>query len=273
MISAIFTDVDGTLLDATRQLSPRTIHAVRALAGTLKVVLASSRMPAAMRHLQAELGIEDHPLICYNGGYVLASGLHDEVYADHVIPYDVCRDIVNNRRKGLVHISLYHAEEWYAPQRDKWTDKEERVTKVSPQLRPFDDVLGEWKEEQTGAHKIMCMGEADDIASLYRWLSSAYSDRIHVYRSRPTYLELASIKVSKASGMELIMRAKGGQGGAMAFGDNYNDIEMLRMAEVGIAVDNAIQEAKDAADETTAAGKEDGVARALEKYFKLEWHP
>lgn len=273
MISAVFTDVDGTLLNAARQLSPRTVQAIRAIADNTKIVLASSRMPAAMRHLQVELGIEDHPLICYNGGYVLASGRDSEVLASYVIPFEVCENIIAYNKGSNVHLSLYHEDNWYAPQHDQWTEKEERVTKVSPHIRAFDAVLEEWRKSQTGAHKIMCMGEAHNIADLYQWLVSTFGARIHVYRSRPTYLELAAIEVSKASGMELVMRSCVGSGGAMAFGDNYNDVEMLRTAEVGIAVENAIEEAKEVADEITSSGKDDGVARALEKHFKLEWRP
>jgi len=53
----------------------------------------------------------------------------------------------------------------------------------------------------------------------------------------------------------------------MAFGDNYNDIEMIRNSGLGIAVENAIQEVKDVANEITLNSKEDGVAVAIEKYF------
>ena len=53
----------------------------------------------------------------------------------------------------------------------------------------------------------------------------------------------------------------------MAFGDNYNDVDMIRNAGLGIAVGNAIQEVKDVAREITLASKEDGVAIAIEKYF------
>jgi hydroxymethylpyrimidine pyrophosphatase-like HAD family hydrolase len=55
--------------------------------------------------------------------------------------------------------------------------------------------------------------------------------------------------------------------GVMAFGDNYNDIEMIRNCGLGIAVGNAIQEVKDVAKEITLNSKEDGVAIAIEKYF------
>jgi len=273
MIQAVFTDVDGTLLNAERQLSARTIHAIRAIAGKVTVVLASSRMPSAMRHLQAEMGIEKHPIICYNGGYVLASGITVEVLTNHIIPLDVCNGIVGHAGDGPVHISLYYGDNWYARKHDKWTDREETITKVKTQVRPFNDVLAEWKINGLGAHKIMCMGEAADIAALYDWLVEQYGDRIHIYRSRPTYLELAPKEISKASAMALIMHkvVKGDLNAAIAFGDNYNDVEMLRDAGLGIAVDNAIEDAKEVANEITATGKEDGVAKSLEKYFNLTW--
>lgn len=275
MIRAVFTDVDGTLLNASRELSPRTIQAIRTIAKDVTVVLASSRMPSAMRHLQAELGIEDHPLICYNGGYVLASGLRDEVYASHVIPFDVCKEIVSHTAGTPVHISLYNNDNWYAEERDRWTDREQEVTRVAPQFRAFNEVLEDWARADAGAHKIMCMGEATDIAALYDWLHDHYHHRIHIYKSRPTYLELATREVSKASAMQLIMRThlSGDNAQAIAFGDNYNDIEMLRDAGIGVAVDNAIREVKEVAAEITASGKEDGVARSLEKHFSLVWQP
>ena len=271
MIKAVFTDVDGTLLNKDRQLSTRTINAIRSIADRVTVVLTSSRMPSAMRHLQAELGITNHPLICYNGGYVLASGLTERVYDDHAIPLDVCRGIVAGASRAPVHISLYQADNWYALRADKWTDKEARVTKVSPQFRSFDEVLDEWDKQGRGAHKIMCMGEAPDIASFYTWLDDHYGNRIHIYKSRPTYLELATHEVSKASGMNTIMsrHLKGTVAEAMAFGDNYNDVDMLRESGIGVAVDNAIPEAKEVANEITAAGSDDGVAKSLERHFEL----
>jgi Cof subfamily protein (haloacid dehalogenase superfamily) len=273
MIRAVFTDVDGTLLNADRQLSERTIHAIRSISDKIAVVLASSRMPSAMRHLQAEMGIEHHPIICYNGGYVLSSGNGNDVCSSHVIPLNICSSIVGRAGDGPIHISLYNADNWYARKHDKWTDREEAITKVNAQVRAFDDVLSAWKRDGLGAHKIMCMGEADDIAGFYQWLDQHYGGKIHIYRSRPTYLELAPKEISKASAMTLIMRdiVKSNNSEAMAFGDNYNDVEMLRDAAVGIAVDNAVADAKAVANETTASGQNDGVAMSIEKHFGLTW--
>jgi len=272
MIRAVFTDVDGTLLNAERQLSARTIHAIRAIAEKATVVLASSRMPAAMRHLQAELNIGQHPLICYNGGYVIAGGQNGTVFASHTIPLDVCSGIVEQGNALPIHISLYHADDWYAKSPDQWTEREERITKAAAQYRPFDEVLQGWERSRVGAHKIMCMGEAGHIAKFYDWLMASYGARIHIYKSRPTYLELATKEVSKATGMHLLLGKVGvAVKDAMAFGDNYNDVEMLREAGIGVAVGNAVQEAIEAANEITATGKEDGVAQSLERHFGLTW--
>ena len=67
-IRAICTDIDGTLLDSHRELSSRTVAAINSIKRDVPIILASSRMPGAIRHLQKELGIEDHPMICFNGG-------------------------------------------------------------------------------------------------------------------------------------------------------------------------------------------------------------
>ena len=53
----------------------------------------------------------------------------------------------------------------------------------------------------------------------------------------------------------------------MAFGDGENDIEMLQAAGIGIAMENAMEEVKAAADDITAGNNNDGIAAALRKYF------
>lgn len=65
------TDIDGTLLNKDRVLSPETINQITRIKDNCAIVLASSRMPDAMRHLQKDLDITNSPLIAYNGGLVL----------------------------------------------------------------------------------------------------------------------------------------------------------------------------------------------------------
>ncbi|MBT1688426.1 Cof-type HAD-IIB family hydrolase [Dawidia soli] len=269
-IRAVCTDIDGTLLDSRRELSPRTLATIGRIKDTLPIILASSRMPAAMRHLQQELGITTHPLICYNGGYVLQlDGPRPHVLDSVVIPVAVCRQILALTAGSSLHISLYEQDNWYAPGYDQWTEREARITKVSPQIDPAANVLARWEHQGTGAHKIMCMGDEGAISALQNALENGFSTDVHAYRSKSTYLEIAPRAISKASAMELVLKTCYGLGAAsaMAFGDNYNDMDMLTAAGWGVAMANGRDEVKALAKEITEANIDDGVAQAIERHL------
>ncbi|RNI32960.1 HAD family phosphatase [Rufibacter immobilis] len=270
-IRAICTDIDGTLLNRDRELSARTIAAVQRLPKDVPFILASSRMPSAMRHLQEQLGILHHPLICFNGGYVLL--YEDSAQAPQVldtvqIPAPVCGRIAELAQGTSIHVSLYQDDAWHAPQEDEWTAREIRNTKVMPHICTITDVLQEWQSTSTGAHKVMCMGPEAEIQRLWETLTQEYGSQLHVYRSKSTYLEIAPKTISKATALELLLqhRYDFGMEAVIAFGDNYNDIELLQAVGLGIAVGNARDEVKAVAQEVTAPSVEDGVAIAIEQY-------
>lgn len=271
-IRAICTDIDGTLLNRDRQLSIATIETISRIGQRIPVILASSRMPSAMTHLQKELGILDHPMIAYNGGYVLrysSNGLdRPEVFSSTEIPLAICKEILKTGSITSLHFSLYQDDEWYAPRDDEWSQREARITKVLPRIMDANEVFKLWEHGNRGAHKIMVMGNSSEISMLESELTRRFSTQIHVYHSRDTYLELAPKAISKASGLELIMRKiyNGTLEEVLAFGDNYNDIEMLQQVGWGIAVDNARHEVKEVSKDVTEASIHDGVALAIRKY-------
>jgi Cof subfamily protein (haloacid dehalogenase superfamily) len=268
-IRAICTDIDGTLLNKERQLSERTIATVRRLGGNFPFILASSRMPSAMRHLQRELHIEDHPIIAYNGGYVLRDGRNLSASLCSIeIPASIVKGIVSLSAGTSIHNSLYQDDNWFAPAMDQWTEREERITKVQAQIADLGDVILQWELQQRGAHKVMCMGVEREIHQLENDLQRSFGEQIHIYRSRPTYLELAPKSVSKASGLAVLLSELYDfpMENVLSFGDNYNDIEMLSKSGMGIAVDNARPEVKAVANEVTGKSVDDGVAIAIERY-------
>jgi Cof subfamily protein (haloacid dehalogenase superfamily) len=272
-IAAVCTDIDGTLLDSRRELSTRTIQAVKRIndAG-IPLILASSRMPCAMRHLQEQLGILNQPMICFNGGYVMVDQGESSstvILNSVTIPLSICSTIGKLVAGTSIHVSLFTEDQWFAPVVDEWTQREQTITKVNAVILPYASVMSQWKTAGLGAHKVMCMGEERQIADLYSKLYHTFFEDLHIYRSRPTYLEIAPKTVSKATALELIMKDRFDTdlSHVIAFGDNYNDVDMIRDAGLGIAVGNAIQEVKDVANEITLTSKEDGVAIAIEKYF------
>jgi Cof subfamily protein (haloacid dehalogenase superfamily) len=272
IIKAICTDIDGTLLNKDREISQRTIMAFQALPGNFPVILASSRMPSAMRHLLADLGRPDNPLICYNGGFILgsASGTPKENILDSTtIPLETCKQIVLMSAGSGIHLSLYLEDEWHAPTVDFWTKREETATKVSASILPNMEVLGHWEKRNKGAHKVMCMGDAKAINILYEDLINSFSQSLHLYRSKDTYIEIAPKAISKASALsEVLGKAYDiKMEEVMAFGDNFNDVELIRSVGFGVAVANAKKEVKAVADKITLKNTEDGVALAIEQYL------
>jgi Cof subfamily protein (haloacid dehalogenase superfamily) len=265
----VCTDIDGTLLDTRRELSDFSIETFRSLPANVRVILASSRMPSAMTHLQKELGKMNSPLICYNGALVLhfPDGASRTILHSVVIPVDVCEKIVRLSLRTDIHVSLYYEDEWYAPEWDHWSEREATITKVTPLIRPLADVLSMWRGNGSGGHKVMCMGPEQEIDVMENELRAAFANDIHIYRSRPTYLELAPGSVSKGSALKLLLERTSeiAMDDVIAFGDNYNDIELLQMAGRGVAVRNARQDVIAIADEITLDSKADGVATTLKR--------
>lgn len=264
----VFTDIDGTLLNKDRELSPLTLRVVRELQKQIPVVLISSRMPQAMQHLQEELQISHQPLICYNGAQVIVNG---KTISSTEIPWEIIMDLHRYNKTINSHLSLFNKTEWFVPAMDFWAKREQNNTKVSPKVKPTEEVLQEWKTSKKGAHKIMCMSEARNVDRIEKHLLKNYKDQLHLYRSKDTYLEIANKEVSKLTAIKKLLDSHFNLTlkESIAFGDNYNDFEMLKAAGLGIAVGNAKPEILEIAGEITKHGKEDGVAISLQQLFNL----
>ncbi|MEW7291177.1 HAD family hydrolase [Aquimarina sp. 2304DJ70-9] len=255
----VFSDIDGTLLNPERELSEFTISEIKRIKDEIPVILISSRMPSAMTHLQEKLEITNQPLICYNGGLIL---INKKVVHSTYIATDIIKELHNFNSNQDIHISVYHNDDWYVPEMDFWAHREAQNTKVDPVVKPLQQVIKKWNSENKGAHKIMCMGEESYIDKAYTFLENNFAERLHLYRSKPTYIEIAHKSISKLTAIEILLNthfnipiAK-----AIAFGDNYNDIDMLKAVGTGVAVANAKPETLEIANTITLAGKEDGVA-------------
>jgi len=109
--------------------------------------------------------------------------------------------------KTAIHLSLYFEDEWFVPAMDFWVDRESENTKVTPTVKSSKSVLNQWKNEAKGAHKIMCMGNEAEIDVLYNALENSFSNEIMLYRSKPTYIEISHISVSKKTAIEVLFNS------------------------------------------------------------------
>lgn len=262
-IKLICSDIDGTLLDKNRELSAKTKTVIGNLKEEYPVVLISSRMPKSLRQLQAELSIEKDPIIAYNGSLILwdKTALFSEE-----IPIDLLEKMVGYVKGTSIHLSFYHKDEWIAPAYDYWAKREENNTKVSPSIAPLEETIVQWKKRNIGAHKVMCMGEEEEIEKLYQQLQIHHNE-VNAYRSKETYIEVSHVHQDKASALALLLAKKYPEiamENVVAFGDNYNDSTLLEKVGLGVAVANAKKEVLTKADITCKANIDDGVALFLE---------
>ncbi len=264
-IRIVFSDIDGTLIDKDRVLSSKTIATFKAIKEAVPIVLISARMPKAMRHLQQMGTIEDQPIIAYNGGLIL---VNDKIVHSTEIPNNITEQITLFDSK--IHFSLYHNDDWYVPKKDYWALREINNTKVEASVLSNQEVIALWNSKDIGAHKIMCMGNIDDIDRLFIYLEEQFGNELHIYRSKSTYIEVAPKTISKKTAISYILNnlyPTITMAEAVAFGDNYNDIEMLNAVGYGVAVANAKDEVKQVAEYHTEAGVNDGVALFLESHL------
>ncbi|WP_307725860.1 HAD-IIB family hydrolase [Oceanobacillus sojae] len=116
--------------------------------------------------------------------------------------------------------------------------------------------------------KCLCMGEPQMIKQLEIELKGNFP-HLSVYKLKGTYLEIMSGNASKSNAIKKLEKQFNiTRQEVIALGDNFNDIDMLKYAGVGIAMGNASDEVKSAADEITLSNEEDGLKHALNKHFE-----
>jgi len=270
-VKAILSDIDGTILNKDRVLSPLTIETIKKVKSTfgLPFILISARMPKAITHLAADLGISD-PIIAYNGGLIFENSAQREVIQNLTISTDVAFEVYNFIKEANVHVSLFKDDDWVTETEDFWAKREINNTRVTPTYAPIEETLNKWTRKGLGVNKIMCMGEAGAVEELEHFMRKKHVANANSYRSKDTYLEITPAGTNKALSMQKVLDALGiSIELAAAFGDNYNDIEMLRAAGHGVAMGNAPEKVRKAAKHVTLHHKEDGLAHELIRLFGL----
>jgi len=260
-------DVDGTLINSQHQITAATRDAIqRADAlGSVIVALVSARPPTGLDFLVKELGI-DAPLACYNGAYILdsASNLVSETWLDPQTVWSIYR------MSGTLGLSfnLYKGSSWFIDQPNTWSDQEAAIIRSAYQVADLEALLSQWQAQGTGPNKILVMGEAAQIARFDEQLSQSGFSGINRALSKSTYLEIGPATITKAAALKTLQAHYGVDSSqTIAIGDNYNDLDMLKSAGLGIAMANAPDDIKIKARATTASNDEDGVAQAIERFI------
>lgn len=267
MIKFICLDIDGTLLNSKHQITEETKKAIdfAVRERNIPVVLVSARMPKGIVFLQEELDIKE-PIICYSGSLVLDKD--KDILLSTYMDNQFIREIVGEARKCSIHSSLYKDDQWYIEDMDYWASQEKAITNIEPVVTEYNKLFNIWEQEKRGCNKILCMGKAENIAVLRDILLDKFENQLNIYMSKPTYLEIIPKTASKTSAISFLLEQYNiDKSELMTIGDNYNDMDMLRYADYGIAMGNAPKLVKEAANYVTLTNDENGVAYAINKYI------
>ena len=265
-IKLLCSDIDGTLLNAERYLSEVTVSAFAK--ANLPIILASSRMPSAMRYLQEGLSQLGSPLIAYNGGLIL--GRKSETLQSNTFSTQVLEALIPHHNLHSYNLSIYSYDNWFTDKEDPWSLREINNTRVQPEYQESQQSLYFLQEQKAEIHKLMCMGNPSEIDSIVAYLYPIYGEEVHLYRSKDSYLEITPKHIDKAKALEALLKSEYDFGleAVMAFGDNHNDDELIRRVGLGVAVANATDLLKGKADYVSlSTNKEDAVAKAILKFL------
>jgi Cof subfamily protein (haloacid dehalogenase superfamily) len=263
----ICLDIDGTLINSENKLTARTKQVIQIVSKEMKipVILVSARIPRGILFITKQLNI-NNPIICYSGALIMDD--KNKILSNVTIPNSEAIQVYELAKNMGIHVSLYKDDEWYAEKSDKWAEQEGVITNMSTNIVNFTDLFDLWKKEKSGPNKIMCMAEPSEIEALNAEVKDYGFNHLNAYQSKPTYLEVMSKIVSKTSAIEVLCKTYNIQSSeVIAIGDNYNDVDMIEFAGMGIAMGNAPEAVKKHADDVTLSNDEDGVAAAIEKYI------
>ncbi|MEO0526591.1 MAG: Cof-type HAD-IIB family hydrolase [Bacteroidota bacterium] len=262
--AVLCSDLDGTLLTTKNDVSEFTISQISRIKDRMQIILVSARMPKSMTYLQKRLHIEHEPIICYNGALIMKGTAE---IASTFIALEQIAEIHRLANVFAVKLGLYYKDEWYVEESSERVEKEIRYTKATPVFRDTTLTLNHWDQKSVGAHKIMLMGKKDTTDALLHILQDRFREELHLYRSNDTLIEVAPKSVSKLSAIKSLRPNDHSLEKVIAFGDNYNDMEMLQYVACGVAVGNARPEVKSIADHITLKNTEDGVAHYIKAHL------
>ena len=262
----IVLDLDGTLTNRDKIITPMTKEALmKAQEAGKIVVLASGRPTAGVEPLAKELELARFGsyILSYNGG-MITNCKTGEVIFSSLLPVEANKKIMGLAKEYGVDFLTYEGEE-IITNNDAciYAHKESKINHLT--LRQVDDM-----EEHVNfpVAKFLLLDDGDYLATVEPKVKAAMGKNFAVYRSEPYFLEVLPKGIDKAQSLERLLQHLGMTKEEMiACGDGYNDLTMIQYAGLGVAMENAVLPVRKAADYITASNNEDGVGLVVEKFM------
>lgn len=259
---AIALDLDGTLTNHDKVVTPRTRQALlKAQEQGAIIILASGRPTYGIVPVAECLELEKRGgyILSYNGGNIVNAKTGEKLFSQF-LPDAVIPILYKYAREHRYALLGYAGNEIITEMPDdQYVKEESRINKMN--IRKVDNLLDALEPHPT---KLLMTGDPTDMIKAEEELVEILGEKMDIFRSAPFFLELVPKGIDKAQSLlRLLSKINLTPADLMAFGDGYNDLSMLKLASVGVAMANAAPEVRANADYVTLSNEEDGVAEAL----------
>lgn len=259
-------DVDGTLARPDGTISPRTVEVVKRLQRDGMILcIASGRPPLGIRPVAELLGMDEFGgyIIGYNGGVLIDYTTNKMLYTAS-LPDEALPVVVEcGRRSG--HTMLTYVGDEICTE-----NASDLYVQVSHQRNgmPVREVL-DFMTLPRPLPKCIITGDPCEMPALQREVSARLFGIADAYLSEAYFLEIVRRGIDKADALvRLLDHLDLTYHHLIAAGDGHNDMSMIRLASIGIAMGNAHPDVRQVADIVAPPSVEDGLAQVLETLLK-----
>ena len=271
-VRLIALDLDGTLLTSAKELSARNRTALaRAAEQGVEIVPSTGRFFGGMPEFIRLLPFVRYA-ITINGAAVFDTQTQKDIYSAD-LSVDQATDIMAYLDTLPVIYDCY-MDNWgwmTASMQEKaaeFAPNEHYVKMIRELRRPVPELKAFLREQGRGVQKVQLFSRDESLRqTLLRELESRFPGII-VSSSVPRNIEINHEKANKGDALLALARHLGiAREQTAAFGDGLNDVPMLNMAGIGVAMANAPTEIQALADCVTDTCDADGVAKAIEEWL------
>lgn len=276
-IKVIIMDVDGTLTNSQKVVTPQTKEAlIKAEENGAILILASGRPTSGLMDLARELKMDQYHglLVSYNGSKVVDCETMETLFnqalsveegkavLEHMKKFDRVRPMIDRDGYMFVNNVYDNMIQWKGKPFDV-IQYESRGGKFK--LCEIDDLAA---FVDFPLNKILTTSDSEYLQAHYQEMMEPFKDTLSCMFTGDFYFEFTAQGIDKAKALDTVLIPMGYKREEMiAFGDGHNDASMVKYAGIGVAMENAVQDLKDIADEITLSNEEDGIAVSLYKHM------
>lgn len=261
-VRLLIADIDGTLVNREKLLTPRSVQAVQELndAGIL-FGITTGRPPAGTRMLVDSLpGLKF--IAGFNGGVVVRRDF--SLFKENLLPAAAAQQVVRIIEEHKMDVWLYTDKDWFVRDPKAYrVDREQKTVQFPPKVTPTYDGLFDRVAKIVGVSQ-----NYDTVARCEKNVQERCGASVSAARSQPFYLDVTHPNANKGEVVVMASEFAGIPTQEIAtVGDMPNDITMFKKSGVSIAMGNASPEVRKAATYVTASNEEEGFARAVEDFI------